>query len=110
MRSNKLELLAILSGDDDADILLARLKVGHSWLLLQHGLWQSGDPNAANDAEFSRVWNGWWTLDARLRVNHGFQGCIFGSDESCPEGFPCQGCADAPAPAVGAQLALAGSG
>ena len=87
--------------------LLARLREGHSWLLDQHRRWQSGDLTAADDAEFSRAWNGWWELDHRLRADHGVRGCIYDPDESCPDGLPCQGCADFPAPAVGAQLELA---
>ena len=78
----------------DSTVLLTRLRDGQSWLLDQHSRWQSGDTTSADDAEFSRVWNGWWELDHQLRTDHGFQGCIYGPDEACPDGFPCQGCAD----------------
>ena len=86
--------------------LLVRLRTGHSWLLAQHQRWQSGDSTAADDSEFSRKWNGWWELDQRLRADHGFQGCIYGSDETCPAAFPCQGCANVPLSGVVAQLEL----
>lgn len=89
--------------------LLARLREGHIWLLDQHRRWQSGDLTAVDDAEFSRAWNGWWELDHRLRADHGVRGCIYGPDNACPEGFPCQGCADLLAATVVAQLALAGA-
>ena len=87
---------------------LRRLRKGHSWLLDQHQRWQSGDTTAVDDAEFSRVWNGWWELDHQLRADYGFQGCIYGPIGVCPEGFPCQWCADLPTPGVVARLELTG--
>ena len=92
----------------DSTVLLTRLRIGQVWLLDQHSRWQSGDTTAVDDAEFSRVWNGWWELDHRLRADHGFQGCIYGPDSVCPEGFPSQGCADLPTPGVVARLELTG--
>ena len=89
--------------------LITRLKNGHTWLLDQHQKWQAGDSDAESDEEFSRVWNRWWELDQRLRADHGFQGCVYDPDGTCPEGFPCLGCSDLPAPAVVAQLALEAS-
>ena len=88
--------------------LIARLQVGQTLLLDHHHRWQASDSSAASDAEFSRVWNAWWDLDEQLRTDFEFQGCVFGTVESCPAGFPCQGCADLPAPAVVAQLSLGG--
>ena len=90
----------------DSTVLLTRLRNGHEWLLDQHERWLSDDTTSADDAEFSRVWNGWWELDHRLRVDHGFQSCIYGPDGACPDGFPCQGCADLAVPGVVAQLEL----
>ena len=95
--------------DEKRSALLARLRTGHQWLLDQHQRWQNDDTDAVDDAEFSRVWNGWWELDDRLRADYGFQGCIYGPDGKCPDGFPCAGCADLPGPGVVAQLALATS-
>ena len=89
----------------DSPVLLTRLRIGQAWLLDQHSRWP-GDTTAANDAEFSRAWNGWWELDRKLRADHGFQGCIYGPDGGCPDGFPCQGCADLAVPGVAAQLEL----
>ena len=86
--------------------LITRLRNGHEWLLDQHQRWQSDDPTSADDAEFSRVWNGWWELDRLLRADHGFKGCIYKPDGTCPDGFPCQGCADLAVPGVAAQLEL----
>ena len=106
VRENKAELLAILSGLANAEALLDRLRTGHQWLLDQHQRWQNDDTTAVGDAEFSRVWNSWWGLDEQLRTEHGVQGCIYGPDGTCPDGFPCQGCADRLAPSVVAQLAL----
>ena len=105
---HKAALIALLTEPSSPEILLARLHKGHGWLLEQHHRWQSNHPTAANDAAFSRVWNGWWELDHRLRADHGFQGCIYGPDSVCPEGFPCQGCADLPTPGVVARLELTG--
>ena len=93
---------------EERSALLDRLRTGSRWLADQHQRWQAGDTNAADDAEFSRVWNGWWELDNQLRAGHGFQGCIHAPGGSCPEEFGCHGCTDTPAPAVAAQLALLG--
>ena len=90
----------------DSTVLLTRLRIGQAWLLDLHSRWLSDDTTAANDAEFSRVWNGWWELDHRLRADHGFQGCIYAPIGVCPEGFPCQWCADLPTPTIVAQLVL----
>ena len=86
--------------------ILERLRAGQTWLLDQHQRWQSGDTNAASDAEFSRVWNGWWNLDFRLRAEYGLAGCIYGSSDRCPGDFGCIGCVDAPDPALVAHLVL----
>ena len=106
LRQHKAELIALLACPPNAEALLIRLRNGQVWLLDQHQRWQNDDPTAATDAEFSRVWNGWWELDRQLRTDHGFQGCIYSPNELCPDGFPCQGCAYLPAPTVVAQLVL----
>ena len=93
-------------GEPEIRDLIKRLQAGHQWLLEQHRLWQTNDSTAASDSEFSRVWNGWWELDDRLRDEHGFQDCVYGPAGKCPDGFPCRGCSDLPAPAVVAQLEL----
>ena len=89
----------------DSTVLLTRLRVGQAWLLDQHSRWPD-DTTAADDAELTRALNGWWELDHRLRADYGFQGCIYGPDGGCPDGFPCQGCADLAVPGVVAQLEL----
>ena len=89
----------------DSTVLLTRLRVGQAWLLDQHSRWPD-DTTAADDAEFSRVWNGWRELDHRLRSDHGFKGCIYKPDGACPFGFPCEACADLAVPGVVAQLEL----
>ena len=86
--------------------LIARLQSGQTWLWDQRRRWQISDLTAACDAEFSRVWNTWWEMDERLRTDYGFLGCVYGPDGSCPDGFPCLGCSELPAPAVVAQLAM----
>ena len=85
---------------DSESVLIARLRAGQTWLLDHHRRWQASDLTAASDSEFSRVWNGWWELDDQLRDEHGFQGCVYGPAGKCPDGFPCRGCSDLPAPAV----------
>ena len=90
----------------DSTVLLTRLRIGQVWLLDQHEHWQSDDTTSADDAEFSRVWNGWWELDRLLRADHGFKGCIYKPDGTCPDGFPCQGCADIPTVSIVTQLVL----
>ena len=66
--------------------LLGRLRKGQHWLLDQHRRWQSGDATAADDAAFSKTWNGWWELDYRLRAEHGLAGCIYANLSH--RGFP----------------------
>ena len=105
-RGNEINELSQTSRGDSRADLLVRLQEGQRWLLDQHQRWQVGDASAATDDEFSRVWNAWWELDDQLRTDYGFEGCVFGTGGACPEGFPCQGCAEMPAPAVVAQLAL----
>ena len=108
---HKTEILALLTrSHQDTETLLVRLRAGQVWLLEQHQRWQNDDTNAVDDAEFSRAWAGWWALDQQLRDQHHFQGCVFAPDGSCPDGFPCAGCADLPAPGVVAQLELAAGG
>ena len=104
VRENKPEILIILA---DPHHVLARLRAGSEWLADQHQRWMASDSTAADDAEFSRVWNRWWEMDRSLRARHGFAGCVHGPEATCPEGFPCLGCSEAPA-SVAAQLALAG--
>ena len=86
--------------------ILVRMRKGQSWLSDQHKRWKLGDTTAADDANFSKMWNAWWDLDYRLRADDGFLGCIHGPDRACSGEFPCQGCADLPAPTVVAQLEL----
>ncbi|MDA1129588.1 MAG: hypothetical protein O2913_12975 [Chloroflexi bacterium] len=96
----------IVGHSQSTTALIKRLHEGHQWLLNQHRKWQVDDLTAVSDEEFSRVWNGWWKLDDLLRTDYGFQGCIYGPDGTCPDGFPCLGCADLPVAAVVAQMAL----
>ena len=107
VKEHKVEILARLTRPhQDAEALLTRLRKGQAWLVDEHQRWQADDTTAAADEAFSKAWNLWWDLDTQLRVDHGFAGCIHGSTPACPEGFPCQGCSEAPAPGVVAQLAL----
>ena len=106
MTEYKVEILALLTAPPDTEALLTRLRNGQSWLLDQHQRWQSGDSTAADDAAFSKAWNGWWELDWQLRAEYGLAGCIHGSSGTCPNGFGCMGCVEVPAPSVVAQLEL----
>ena len=107
IREHKPELIsALVSPSEDSHAVVGRLQEGQRWLVDQHNRWLSSDPSAATDEEFSRVWNGWWELDHRLRADYGFQGCIYGSHGVCPDGFPCQGCADITTPSIVVKLDL----
>ncbi len=109
LKQRKTEILAHLRDQtepiEQGVDLITRLRNAHQWLLDQHSRWP-GDTTAANDVEFSRAWNGWWELDRWLRADHGLKGCIYKRDGTCPDGFPCQGCADLAVPGVVAQLEL----
>ena len=106
IREHKPELLIILAEPRKNEALLDRLRTGHRWLLDAHKRWQAGDTTAADDTEFSRVWDSWWGLDFRLRAEYGLAGCIYGPSGKCPGDVGCIGCVDALPPAVVAQLAL----
>ena len=109
VREHKDEIVTELrpaQADGLMSALIARLQAGQTWLLDQHHRWQASDPNAASDEEFSRVWAAWWELDERLRTDYGFQGCVYGPEGTCPDGFPCLGCSELPSPDVVSQLAM----
>jgi len=107
IREHKPELIsALVSPSKDSHAVVGRLQEGQRWLVDQHNRWLSGDPSAATDEEFSRVWNGWWDLDQILRLDHEYVGCIYGQDGHCPDGFPCLGCCASMSPGVVAQLVL----
>ena len=108
IRGNKAEVLALLANPPTKDSLLDRLQKGQIWLTAHHAQWIVNGPNAASDAEFSRVWNSWWKLDQRLRAEHGFEGCICAPSGKCLGDFQCLGCVEVLPPAAVAQLALIG--
>jgi hypothetical protein len=86
--------------------LITLLRAEQPWLLDQHDRWQASDSTAASDEEYTQAQNSWWEQDKKLRTIYGFQGCLSGPDDTCPDGFPCLGCSDVTTPSVMAQLAL----
>ena len=73
------------SSQADNSQILNRLVAGSRWLTNQHDLYSNDDPVAVNDTEFYKALDGWEKLEKQLRVQDGYQGCIFGSDEHCPQ-------------------------
>ena len=71
------------SSQADNSQILKRLVDGSRWLTNQHDLYSNDDPVAVNDTEFYKALDGWEKLEKQLRVQDGYQGCIFGSDEHC---------------------------
>ena len=84
-----------LSGD-----LLARLRKGHKWMIEQYQLFNQDDTARASDAAFTESLSRWIVLELELRMIHGYQGCVYGEGERCPdtEGMPapvvCDACVE----------------
>ena len=72
------------SSQADNSQILKRLVDGSRWLTNQHDLYSNDDPVAVNDTEFYKALDGWEKLEQQLRVQDGYQGCIFGLGERCP--------------------------
>ena len=81
---------------DGRDLLLQRLMAGVRWMDAQHQAWIDGKPDAATDERFSTALEGWDFLERKLRHEYGYEGCIFGPGQHCPEDAPvrCDACVD----------------
>jgi hypothetical protein len=90
------ELEARGRAKDGRDLLLQRLMAGVRWMDAQHQAWIDGKPDAATDERFSTALEGWDFLERKLRHEYGYEGCIFGPGQHCPEDAPvrCDACVD----------------
>lgn len=72
--------------------LLERLRKGSRWLEAEHTKWYAGEPS--DDKLRSKMSSVWDEQEEALR-HTGFEGCIFGEGEQCPEDAPlrCSVCA-----------------
>src|SRR5919106_2097644 len=68
-------------GELDEATLLRRLVNGQKWL----GEHLHSIDGGAADAEFSKALAGWTRMEADLRQDHGYQGCIHGEGGRCPD-------------------------
>lgn len=95
IRTYKPVIQEYLSGD-----LLARLRKGHEWMIEHYQLFLVNDPTRASDAAFAESLAQWDRLELELRMIHGYQGCVYGEGERCPdtEGMPapvvCDACVE----------------
>jgi hypothetical protein len=73
---------------------LLRLKAGIRWLAIAHSEWVDGKPNAPTDDRFSTALEGWELLERKLRDEFGYEGCVLGPDQRCPDDGPvmCDAC------------------
>jgi hypothetical protein len=74
--------------NDLTNHLLSRLQSGSHWLTAQHQAWLEGKPDAANDERFSVALAAWTEMERSLRQVFGYEGCICGPDQRCPEDAP----------------------
>ena len=79
--------------DAFSDHLLFQLQTGSRWLTLQYQAWLDHERDAANDEEFSVVLATWTELEQELRES-GYQACIYGAQQRCPQNAPvrCDSC------------------
>ena len=79
---------------DERTHLLSRLQAGSQWLTAQHQAWLGNKEDVASDERFSVALDGWGEMERSLRRVYGNGGCIFGSDQRCPQNAPvwCDGC------------------
>ncbi|MFQ6026920.1 MAG: hypothetical protein ACE5Q6_05320 [Dehalococcoidia bacterium] len=67
------------------DQLLSRLQAGSRWLTAQHRAWMDAAPDAASDERFSVALATWDEMERSLRLVFGYEGCVMGPDQHCPE-------------------------
>jgi hypothetical protein len=79
----------------ESETVLSRLRAGTEWLTAQHQAWFVDRPNAESDERFSTALEGWDLLERKLRQEFGYEGCIHGPGQRCPEDVPvvCDFCA-----------------
>ena len=92
VKEHKVEILTTLQRQSDN--LLTRLQAGTKWLTHQHEQWLSNAPTAVNDERFSASLNLWWAIEQTVRQVYGYEGCVLGPGEHCPESAPvtCDSC------------------
>jgi len=72
---------------ESALLLMERLRKGGQWLTEQHCRWLREDPIASADDKFGHALASWTELEQVFRCT-GYEGCIFGPDQRCPEDAP----------------------
>ena len=84
-----------LYADVSVNELLERLRKGSAWLREQdQHYFDGGHEQAASDELFGKMWALWSDLELALRHVHGYEGCMLGPGEHCPEEGPvrCRAC------------------
>jgi hypothetical protein len=51
----------------------------------EHEKWFADSPDVATDEAFQKALDGWVEMEAQLRQQHGYRGCIHGQGQHCPE-------------------------
>jgi hypothetical protein len=72
-------------GELDEATLLRRLINGQKWLAQEHEKWATDSPDADADGVFQKALDGWVAMEAHLRGEHGYRGCIHGEGRRCPD-------------------------
>jgi hypothetical protein len=72
--------------------LLSRLQAGSRWIGWIP--WLEGDVEFDNDQRFIKILELWISMEQMVRQVFGYEGCIFGPGETCPEESPvrCDAC------------------
>jgi TubC N-terminal docking domain len=82
-------------GELAEETLLKRLRNGQWWLTEEHEKWAADNPDSVSDTDFQKALDGWVAMEAQLRGRHGYQGCIHGEGQRCPNDavVNCDACA-----------------
>jgi hypothetical protein len=90
IREHKAEIMALLSQapskkpTPEEETLLKYLLNGQRWLTAELEKWSTDKPDAASDNDFQKALDGWVAIEAQLREQHGYLGCIHGEEQQCP--------------------------
>jgi hypothetical protein len=79
------ELMALgKMGEADLETILRRLRNGQKWLTSEYETRMVDNPEVTIDEHFQKALDTWVQWETRLRVKHGWQGCIHPEGQRCP--------------------------
>ncbi len=74
----------LIQPDAPLEVVLGRLRRGHSWLQEQQDLLFE-DAEKVNLDTYTKGLDEWEGLEATARRVHGYEGCVLGENNRCPE-------------------------